>query len=411
MINPSEIPLSGDPLVRKGVEIRTDAFARKKIITTGDLNNQGLYVDDYDVNEKGDRTHRIVVSTPEKESALRILHGDPKSNDIFDLPTLRHFTIDPISLRDAAKVSRLSQIKKDSIVEISGLGAVARKGNVSASEALESFDATRQLYSQALRHSVEQGHRLWVMNIDDDMQKFLTRVLGPQSYSVIGEKQKYIGDDTTPVALDPLEVTTAVLRADANAPGASRFTNMNKEDIKKAFQGIDTLNLKASTVKLLHENDIETTTEHPHRTQFNRLMRNKAATFYGFILGYSALRFTGAGSLEEFEGSVPAFAAIDIATAFTQVGSMEMYLKGKTRPIRLLGVAGTAASFAAPYMYFYANGQDYPWYANVVAGGAVALGAVLETKSSLSDSKRKNILKHSDVPVLGSEPNGQPIEE
>jgi len=146
-------------------------------------------------------------------------------------------------------------------------------------------------------------------------------------------------------------------------------------------------------IKLLHENDIETT----KNSLASKLWRNKKIGFYGLIVGYSAARFIPVGAVDQFHGNVGVYAAIDIGTAFTQLGSMELFFKGKRRITRAVGVVGTAASFAAPYGYFYLNGEDYPPYVNAVAGGFALLGAGLEIDKSARDHKLRKGLEATDL--------------
>ncbi len=371
---------------REAARIHTEVYLDKRYIDESDLNEEGLYVDAY-----SPRSTRILVESDEKETTMRIIRADKKEGGLLSLPTLSQFAINPVALRDAARVSRLSQINPKNVVELSGLASIRTEPGLSRLDMLQQFDATRQVYSLALRNSLDQGDTLWVMNVDDKMFSFLDKVLGEGSYEVIGDAQEYMGPATTPIAMRPYDIVENTL----SSTSGGRYQEKNKQDLQRALEGVSEEHISLGMRNLLRNNGITTSNERPFKTGFNRIWRNKKASFYGGIIGYSALRFVGVGAVEEFEGSLPTFVAIDVGTAVTQVGSMELFFKGKNRAIRALGVIGTGASFAAPYAYFWANGQDYPPYVNAIAGGAVALGVGLETISSVGDSRIKKGLEES----------------
>ena len=349
-------------------------------ITPDDLDENHLYSDQYTP-----RSEHIVVNIGDKHTAMRLIAADKKQGGILSLPTAQHFSIDSKLLLKVAGASRLSDIKAREVVEVSGLSAIQSTAGVSAGEA---FDATRQAYAMALRKSLDEGHKLWLMNIDEKFKGHLDMILGKGLITQLGEAEQYMGPPTIPAALNPQEVVSSILSDET-----SRFKDMNRQDIAKTLEGVSERYLPRKLVKQLHAHGIETEKE----SLTSKVWNNKLAVIYAGIIGYSALRFVPVGFVDQFDGSVPAFAAIDIGTAVTQVASMDMMFKGKNRTIRGLGALGTAASFVAPYAYFYANGEDYPWAVNVVAGTFAAIGVGLETAKSVKDSRLKNTLAKSDL--------------
>ncbi|MEO6109740.1 MAG: hypothetical protein ABIP50_01885 [Candidatus Saccharimonadales bacterium] len=362
-------------------QIHTDVYLDRGYIQPEELREDGIYIDEYTP-----RSEPILVKLGAKETTVRIIHAD-KKNGMLSLPTPKHFAIDTAALKEVAHVSRLADIGWRDVVELSGLASIRLADDATTEE---KFDATRQAYAAGLRHSLDQGHALWVMNVDNKLMKFLELTLGKDSYTQIGEKQEYMGPATTPIALNPQDIVKSIL-----LDQTSRFGEANREDISLAMQGVSEKHLSRTLIKLLKDNDIETT----KNSVASKLWMNKKAALYGSIVGYSALRFLPVMAVEQFHGSVAAFAGIDIATAVTQVGSMELFFSGKNRAVRTLGALGTGASFAAPYAYFWANGEDYPPYVNAIAGGFVAIGVGIEASKTRTDIKVRHGLETTDLPT------------
>lgn len=358
--------------------IHTEAYLRSGFIDESQLDTEGLYTDEYT-----ERADPIVVKIGQKATAIRVIHGDKQQGGLLSLPTVKNFSLEPNAVRDVARVTRLSDIRAADAVEISGLGSVQSDETF---DSAESLDATRQAYAKALRLSLDQGHKLWLMNIDEKLKNYLDLILGKGLINQVGEEATYMGPPTIPAVANPQTIVTSIL-----SKKDGRFAEENKEDVRAALAGVNERYLTRELKSLLKENNIPITEDNV----LSKLWRNRKAAFYTGIVAYSALRFVPVGFVEQFNGSVGLYAAIDVATAVTQVGSMEVMFKSKTRTKRALGALGTAVSFVLPYVYFYANGEDYPWFVNAVAGGFVGVSVYAETSKSLKDRKLKNGLEQS----------------
>jgi len=373
----------GDSVATEAKQVHTVVYLNEGFIQPEQLNADGLYEDEYT-----SRSDPILVKSGAKETTIRMIHTSAKEGGILSLPTARHFSLDPDAIKKVAGASRLSAIDPKTVVEISGLASMPLEGGDSRSAVL---DATRQAYAMGLRLSLDQGHSLWMMNVDPKLKGFLTMILGEDMITQIGEMQDYMSPPTVPIALNPQKVVESILLSED-----ARFGDMNRADIKETLEGVSEKHLTSKLVKLLHQNDIQTKKE----SLASKVWSSKKLAFYAGIVGYSALRFLPVGAVSQFHGSVPLYATIDVGTAFTQIGSMELFLQGRNRTIRALGALGTGASFAAPYAYFWANGDDYPWYVNAVASGFVAIGVGIETKKTISDNKIRKGLEHTDIPTV-----------
>jgi len=357
-------------------------YLKKRFIDPDQLDDRGIYTDEYTP-----RSEPILVKLGDKETAVRMIHAD-KTDGILSLPTPKNFDIEPDAIKELAHVTRLSDLSHKDVVEISGLASIRLEKGITPQE---SFDATRQAYATALRLSLDQGHLLWTMNIEKGFKRQLTGLLGDKAIIQIGQQRQYIGPPTIPVALNPQDVVESILLDERPV-----ISDENRSDIQRAMNGVSEKYLSKKLIILLHAHGIETTKE----PLYSKLWAHKMTGLYASIIGYSALRFLPVGAVDEFNGSVPVFAGIDIGTAITQVGSMELFFKGKHRAVRALGALGTGASFAAPYAYFWANGDDYPPYVNAIAGGFIALSAALETKKTLKDKKIRKGLEQTDASTV-----------
>jgi len=371
--------------INEAQRIHTEAYLRRGLIDADSLNEDHLYTDEYTP-----RSEAVVVADGEKKAAIRLIHTDKKQGGLMSLPTLKHFSVDPQILRDTAHATRLSTIDPSRVVEVSGLGSVASDEHSS----YRLMDSTvRSTFAAGLRRSLDEGHNLWVMNVDPFLKRYLDRVLDHDLVKQVGEERRYQGDPTIPVALSPQDTVESILGDEDR-----RFSERNKQDIHAAMQGVSEKNLSRKLIGLMHDNDIQT----EKASLAARAWQSKRFLLYGSMVGYSALRFIPLSFVKEFDGSLAAFAAIDVGTAATQAASMELYFKGNNRLKRALGATAAIASFVAPYAYVGAtNGEgsalDYPWYVYAVAGGFAAISGGLELSGTLKDNRLARDLQVSDI--------------
>lgn len=365
----SSLETNNTAIVHEAQQVHTEVYLAKGFISEEQLNEEHLYVDEYT-----DRSETILIKTGNKETTIRIIHTD-KNQGLLSLPTAKNFSVDPEVVKSVAHVSRLSALKQRDVVEISGLASMKIDSETSAADV---FDATRQAYATGLRRSLDQGHKLWIMNIDERLNQSLKMILGKDSLHDAGEEKQYIGPPTKPVVLNPQDIVTSILKG-----SNTRFSEMNKKDIRKSLSGVSEKYLPTNLVKLLHENGISTEKD----SVFSRILKRKKAIGYTAIIGYSTVRAIPVAAIPEFYGNPFIFAGIDIGTAFTQVWGTEKYLTGKTRTIRALGAVTAVASLMAPYGYVWLNGRDYPAYVNIIAGGLIGLAVAKETVMTIKDRK------------------------
>lgn len=366
-----------DPVADEAQRLLGRVYLEEGFIEPDQLKD-GLLIDKYT-----GRSEQILIDSGAKKTAVRLIHAD--KNGLLSLPTMQHFKVDPETIKSVAHVSRLSDIRPQDVVEVSGLASIKANNENSPAEEL---DATRQAYATGLRRSLDQGHRLWVMNVDEKLMRHLRVILGEDAVFQIGDEQTYVGPPTIPIALNPQDVVESIL-LDEGRP----FSDMNKDDIRKTLSGVSDKHLSPRLVELLHANGIET----KKGSVASQLLRHKKTVGYAAIISYSALRAIPVAAIPEFHGNPFVFAGIDIGTALTQVWGTEKYFTDEKRVTRALGAATAVASLVAPYVYVWQNGEDYPAYVNAVAGGLIG-GAVLhEAHKTTHDNKIRAGLAATDL--------------
>lgn len=373
---PSGIMSSSDPVY--GMEVRqiaqtihTEAYLANAFITEDQLDSDGIFVDEY-----SDRSNYLVSEKDNRRSACRYIHASKKGG-ILSLPTAQHFSLNPQVIKAAAGVNRLSDLKSREVIEVSGLASVLLDGETADIGRSNKLDATRLLYASILRHSLDQGHKLWLLNTDKYLLRSLELLVGKEQIHRLGEETEYMGPPTIPVAINPQDVVKAAFADKTD------FGVMKQQYLREELPGVNTKHLSNELKAILIENEIEVKEE----SKMKRLLTNRRALAYTAIIGYSSLRALPVAGVEEFHGSVPLLWGIDVGTAVPYTWGLIETVAAKKTSRRVTGGVVAAGSFVAPYAYFWAEGQDYPPYVNAIAGGLIGLATTLEISKVRRDSK------------------------
>lgn len=358
-----------------GVEVReaaqalhTQVYLEKDYIDFDDIDAAGLFLDEY-----SDRSVYLLSENERRQSACRYIHADKKEG-IMSLPTARHFSVNPETIKQVAGVARLSELKSTEVIEVSALASI-RLDNEPRRGSSSELDATRLLYATIVRDSLDAGHRLWLLNIDPPLVKALRILIGNDNVHELGEKQTYVGSPTVPVAINPQDVVRTALQDE------SAYGEMKRQYLLETLPGVSGKHLSKEVKEALSEHGIPCEEE----GRLRRLMRNRRALAYAAILAYSSARVLPVGAVEEFEGSVPVLWAIDVGTAVPYAWGLIETATGKTPARRFTGAAVASGSFVAPYAYFWAEGNDYPWQVNAAVGGLIGTAALLESRKLRKD--------------------------
>lgn len=364
----------GDEVKAAAQALHTRVYLSEGFITETDLSN-GVYEDDYSA-----RSTYYFAKNGTKDVVARQI--EPKDKDILSLPTFKTFSCDPEKIKEVADIQNFGELKANQVVEISALSSEKKNGDNAAKAALEDkLHAVPFLYASMLKDSIEKGHKLWISNMEEPLINVIGAMVGPDQLHKVGESKAYMGDPTTPVAINPLSIVESVLESD------KEYMDVYKDYIRTVFKDVNVDKVPKEFAKMLRANGVETT-----RSSFaKRLVRSKEFIAQLAIFSYSVARVAPAAMVDEFEGSTAALLAIDVGTAVPYThGVIKMYT-GKTTKDKLLGAALAVPSFLAPYAYYYAEGKDYPTEVNAIAGtlvvGAIASEVLKRRKNKKTDAE------------------------
>lgn len=375
---PIEILTSEDPVVGRDVKaaaqaLHTRVYLREGFIAHSDT-REGLYQDDY---SDAHATYYLVRTT-HKDVVSRQLRP-PKHKTVAGLPTFRNFTCDLDAIVEVAEVGSIAYLRHSDVVEISALSAERKDrqehGKASISDRV---NAIPFLYARMLRDSLQNGHRLWIANMEEPLIDAISAMTGPGLLHKVGEERQYIGPATIPVAINPQRTVDSILGS------AEPHMEMYKDYLKRSLDGLNADKVPKDLRKTLQDSGITVTrSKLARRVATSRHFVPQAA-----LLGYSLARVVPASAVDQFEGSTAALYALDVGTAPTYTyGVMQMYAGNSTQQ-KLTGLGIAVPSFLAPYAYYYAEGHDYPAVVNAIAG-ALVVGAILNEIRRKRAAKRR----------------------
>lgn len=374
----------GDEVKEIAQILHTQVYLDKGYIDEAAIGMEGIFIDKY-----SKRSTYLLSENEYRRSACRYIRAS-KKDGILSLPTAEHFSIDSEVIKQVAGVHRLSDLKHSEVIEVSGLASIQLDPMIKKSGRRDELDVTRLLYASIVRQSLDEGHKLWLLNIDEKLLRSLEVLIGRDQVHRLGEARQYVGPATVPVAINPQEVVRAAF-ADA-----SDFGDMKRQYLLESLPGVSSKYLSKDIKEALTEHNIP----YEEDTPLQRLMANRRALAYVAIFGYSSARALPVGAVEEFQGSVPLLWVIDVGTAVPYTWGLIETVAAKTSVRRAVGATVAGGSFIAPYAYFWAEGQDYPPYVNAIVGGLIGTATMLELSKVRKDRKIADRLR-----VVGDEPS------
>ena len=116
---------------------------------------------------------------------------------------------------------------------------------------------------------------------------------------------------------------------------------------------------------------------------------------YIVIFVYSALRALPLMFVEEFHGSVLVIWLMDVITAIPYTWGLLEFTVSPRPARRWLGLSIAIVTFAAPYVYFWSHGNDYPLGVTAIVI-AMIIGAILWEAIKYARSREKlHVQKHA----------------
>jgi len=367
----SNDPILGEAVRSKAQEVHTARFLKEEFITEDEL-ERGVYT------EYASRSTYFLAINGDKDTAVRQIACDKKGG-LLSLPTPQNFSLDVSVVKEAAGVGRLADIKPSEIVEISGLASMDKEGaSVKESDGVPVL----LLYSRMLREALEKGQKHWILNTVPGVATRLKRVIGSEQIHRIGEKQYYMGSETTPYLINPQDVVRTIMSSE------DEKLDWRKDFLREIFKGVDNKAIPKDIRTLFAENNVETTSS----SRLKEIVKNPKFIATAGLAAYCAARALPAANIEEFDGSVAALWGIDFATIYPYVHGIEQMYKAQSVGKRVLGMAEATSAFSAPYVYLYMEGNDYPSYVNMVVGGLITAGVAKEVYNRISKKRREAVL-------------------
>lgn len=346
----------------KARRLHAEVYLQEGYVSTEDVTAEGVLAET--VDPYVERSEYFWAEAGGREVTARQITAG--SEGLLSFPTLEKFSCDPDVLKQVAGVENLTDIGKGEVVEISGLaasdGVPSDNGNLGP---------VIDVYVKMLRHSVEEGHKLWVMGTDRRLTRKLTGLLGNDLIHRLGERREFMGSPTDPMVLNPQTVVKEFLTSED--PAREPY----KEVIAKSFNGIDVTTVDPEMRQVLEDAGVETVESSKFKAMWEK--RKPEAIAFASLVGYTALRAAPVGQIDQFHGDPWIFFGIDAGTALPYTAGMSWMLRAKNSVMRkFTGAAVASTSFAAPYAYLWANGENYPGYVNAAIGGFITFGVAKE---------------------------------
>lgn len=223
-------------------KLHTRIYLENGYINESQLDDNGLFVDEYT-----DRSKYFYIKNEAKETACRYIVADEKEG-LRSLPTIKNFNIDYNKLAGVAHVNDLSDLDPCDVIEVSGLVSDIDKKGLNS----EAFDTTKQIYTKLLRESLDRGYKLWVMNVDERLEKYFSLVLGRNSVVRLGEPHEYIGDPTIPIALNPQDVVKNIMTSKGH------LVDIVRAHLVDMIEGVKEDFIDDDLISILHLNGVKT---------------------------------------------------------------------------------------------------------------------------------------------------------
>lgn len=253
----------------------------------------------------------------------------------------------------------------DAVCEIAGVRRLAELGprstRIVGSEQL--LDPVERL--AVLRDAVEQGVRMLFVESTSALESAELTTAFPGITRGLDDE-----DDAEAGSLHGISVTALLEHCLTSEPGRTAL----------ALTGMPTRHMDRRALALLPPT-VEVQREHPLR----RLLGDPRVPVYLAVGIYSALRALPVAFIPQFHGSLLVLWLIDVITAIPYTWGVLAMLFAPRRSIRMLATLTTVVTFAAPYVYFWMHGRDYPPYVVIVIAALTTASILIEVVKYLQE--------------------------
>ena len=273
----------------------------------------------------------------------------PNPRTVLELATVRDLPLDPASVIQVARVSRLSELGGDSVREMSS-----------------DFLLDRGFVSRELRRSLEKRCRMWVFSVDDELTLTELQQAFPGQVHALGPR---MSNGRAAYGINVVEL--------------ARFLVLDHPEGAHTLAGIDSACLPADLAQGLEALGVSL----KRRTWLSRLLRNPQFYVYTMVLVYSALRALPVTFVKGFAGSVAMLWGIDMVTAIPYTWGVLAMVTDTKRSTRFWGTVTTVVTFMAPYLYFWRYGHSAPLYVWAVIAAMILASIALEVSKFMQEKR------------------------
>lgn len=275
----------------------------------------------------------------------------------------RTLLVSPETLAADARLAGRT-LDPDAICELAGVRRLAELGPRSTRivDSEQMLDAAERLV--VLRDAVEHGVRMLFVEVVPGSEAELTDAL-PGIVRRLDETAAPDAGSLHGVAV------TALLQ---------HCLTLDLERTSLALAGMPTRHTDSQALALLPVT-LDVRREHPLR----RLIGDPRVPVYLGVGLYSALRALPVALVPQFHGSLLVLWLIDVITAVPYTWGVLAMLFAPRGGIRILATLTTVTTFAAPYVYFWMHGRDYPVYVVLVIAALTAASTLIEVVKYLQE--------------------------
>lgn len=294
---------------------------------------------------------------------------------ILDLPFAHTFALDPQLVIDISGVARLSELNAKNVAIVDSLRSLAHTNT----QDFYAIDDAAEALGTALRMAISSRQLLWFSSLSHSDVERVRNILGGDIVHVVGpelavdkldenilelpDAMKQRGEPLVPIAVSPTELVQTWAHG----------TLEQQKLLTYLMEGTNTLVMQQKNLYALRK----VGTKLIERNPVWRLLYNPKVLAYLVVMVYSSLRALPVVFVPGFHGNVWVLWSIDIITAIPYTWGIVEMITGRSFGRRMLGLLITLVTFVSPYVYFWANGRDYPvWVTIFVIALIVAACAV-----------------------------------
>ena len=310
---------------------------------------------------------------------------------ILDLPFTHAFALDPQAVIDISGVARLSELNAKNVAIIDSLRSLAHTNT----QDFYAIDDAAEALGTALRMAISSRQLLWFSSLPESDVKKVQNILGGDIVHVVGPELavdkldgstlelptalKQRGEPLVPIAISPSELVQAW------AHGSLEQQKL----LAYLLEGTNTLVMQQKDLHALRK----VGTKLIERNPVWRLLYNPKVLAYLVVMVCSSLRALPVVFVPGFHGNVWVLWSIDIITAIPYTWGIVEMITGRSFGRRMLGLLITLVTFVSPYVYFWANGRDYPVWVTIFVIALIVAACAVEYVRWLRDRAISAILR------------------